>query len=285
MRKECPYIECNGCGNRGHILKDCKADKCDRCKRFPKLCVCVNGFLRRNPYPPTTVGCNDCGLFFCNCKCSVCGQTTCTCACYVCETEPCQCNLKSNLCSLCRSEPCVCPCQDCNSHPCSCDSTSSQEKDDEVENLNSEVSTNDEVDTTLVKEAVVEESHLSSEVFSESGVDDKDEQMEVGDDNRKRKLDVSSSENDYSSEERDVNDEDDSDSYKNEASRLCKEGKDGKKIKIQDEDISSGEIDFLDQIANFVDSAEAASTLVGDEEVTAEGASDILYSGRSDEES
>lgn len=86
MKKDCPYFECHGCGESGHPMKYCKADKCSSCRNLPLKCVCRRGSSGKKNYSPDTANnCKECGLFFCGCTCRGCGKNECTCECLRCK--------------------------------------------------------------------------------------------------------------------------------------------------------------------------------------------------------
>lgn len=77
MRRECPYIDCHGCGSVGHRMRNCQAQKCNFCHKLPLKCVCnpVERIVRER----NEKNCRDCGELNCKCKCSDCGNLGCTC--------------------------------------------------------------------------------------------------------------------------------------------------------------------------------------------------------------
>ena len=110
MRKECPYIDYHGCGNVGHRMRNCQAQKCMYCHKLPLKYVCnpVERIERER-------NCRDCGEFYCKCKCKDCGNLGCTCTCHNCYKSPYVC-----ACEYCENIPCVWPCQNCKQYPCIC---------------------------------------------------------------------------------------------------------------------------------------------------------------------
>lgn len=104
-KKECPYIECHGCGEQGHAIRNCSSPKCPNCRQFPLKCVCTNKREKNQDRENENVPmCEDCGNHECTCMCIVCGKGPCECRCNDCGCDPCVC-----ICETCKLNSCMCP--------------------------------------------------------------------------------------------------------------------------------------------------------------------------------
>lgn len=303
MRRDCPYFECHGCGERGHSMKQCNALKCPHCQKLPLKCVCgpIND-RGQSKSSKNSKDCKDCGKYFCMCKCNICGNAKCTCVCYVCEKEPCECK-----CSFCRSDPCVCPCQDCKKYPCECQCDNCLqpyndcmciESDDKEETVvmkrPEDELEEDEKSETFVKEVeTIEEidNGVASQIIVT--VDIHNEQCGTQEESRKRKMDNT----DESSDDRT-----DDDMAANELNQVESESKklgtdrefsEGKKIKMNNDstpfgdNISTKGSEYIENIeiqeSAFVNENECTS--VGDEIISTGGAKESkTFSVCSDDE-